>query len=108
VAPGWQRDQYGREGFTGKDWKSMSEKGSNPNPLSSRSDGGARPRIVSSQPSDAHREAVAGRPPLFSGISADDYAAISAAARVKEFTRGEVLYLEGDAVGRSYCSLPVR
>jgi CRP-like cAMP-binding protein len=35
---------------------------------------------------------------LFSGISADDYAAISAAARVKEFTRGEVLYLEGDAV----------
>ena len=35
---------------------------------------------------------------MFSGISADDYAAISAAARVREFTRGEVLYLEGDAV----------
>ena len=76
----------------------MSEKGSNPNPSSSRSDGGARPRVVSSKPPDLHREAVAGRPPLFSGISADDYAAISAAARAKEFTRGEVLYLEGDPV----------
>jgi len=73
----------------------MSEKGSNPNPLSS--DGSARPGVVS-KPPDPHREAVAGRPPLFSGISADDYAAISAAARAKEFTRGEVLYLEGDAV----------
>lgn len=76
----------------------MLEKGSNPNPLNSRSDGGARPRIVSSKPPGPHREAVAGRPPLFSGISADDYAAISAAARAKEFTRGGVLYLEGDAV----------
>jgi CRP-like cAMP-binding protein len=46
-----------------------------------------------------NRDAVIARPPLFSGISADDYAAISAAARAKEFTRGEVLYLEGDAVG---------
>jgi CRP-like cAMP-binding protein len=76
----------------------MSEKGFHPNRLSSRSDGGARPGLVSSKPPDLHREAVAGRPPLFSGISADDYAAISAAARAKEFTRGEVLYLEGDAV----------
>ena len=76
----------------------MSEKGFHPNPLSSRSDGGARPGVVSSKPPDLHREAGAGRPPLFSGISADDYAAISAAARTKEFTRGEVLYLEGDAV----------
>jgi len=73
----------------------MSDKGSNP---SSRSDGGTRPGVVSSKPPDLHREAVAGRPPLFSGISADDYAAISAAARAKEFTRGEVLYLEGDPV----------
>ncbi|MDE3161481.1 MAG: hypothetical protein KGM92_22155, partial [Acidobacteriota bacterium] len=60
----------------GKDLKAMSEKGSNPNPLSSA--GSARPRVVSSKPPDLHREAVAGRPPLFSGISADDYAAISA------------------------------
>jgi len=76
----------------------MSEKRSNPNRLSSRSDGGARPGVVSSKPPDLHREAVAGRPPLFSGISADDYAAISAAARAKEFARGEMLYLEGDSV----------
>jgi hypothetical protein len=76
----------------------MCQKGSNPNSLSSRSNGGARPRVVPSKLPGPHRKAVAGRPPLFSGISADDYAAISAAARAKEFTRGEVLYLEGDAV----------
>ena len=58
----------------------------------------SRARVVSFKPPDLHREAGAGRPPLFSGISAEDYAAISAAARAKEFTRGEVLYLEGDAV----------
>ena len=67
----------------------MSDKGSNP---SSRSDGGTRPGVVSSKPPDLHLEAEAGRPPLFSGISADDYAAISAAARTKEFTRGAVSY----------------
>ena len=37
------------------------------------------------------------RPPLFSGISAADYTAISAGARVKEFQRGEMLYVEGDS-----------
>jgi CRP-like cAMP-binding protein len=38
------------------------------------------------------------RPPLFLGILPNDYAGISAAARVKEYARGEMLYIEGDAV----------
>jgi CRP-like cAMP-binding protein len=38
------------------------------------------------------------RPALFSGISPVDYSRIAAAARVKEFARGEVLYLEGDSI----------
>jgi CRP-like cAMP-binding protein len=38
------------------------------------------------------------RPPLFSGIMPGDYTRISASARVKEFTRGEMLYIEGDPV----------
>ncbi len=38
------------------------------------------------------------RPPLFSSILPSDYRRIIAAARVKEFARGEMLYIEGDAV----------
>jgi len=38
------------------------------------------------------------RPPLFSGMLPGDYSRISAAARVREFARGEVLYIEGDTV----------
>ena len=41
---------------------------------------------------------VGERPPLFVGILPADYAAISASARVRVFTRGEMLYLKGDAV----------
>ncbi len=41
---------------------------------------------------------IAEQPPLFSGISPSDYAAISAAAYVKVFARGEMLYLKGDSV----------
>jgi CRP/FNR family transcriptional regulator, nitrogen oxide reductase regulator len=41
---------------------------------------------------------VAERPPLFSGILPGDYSRISAAARVREFARGEMLYIEGDSV----------
>jgi CRP-like cAMP-binding protein len=37
-------------------------------------------------------------PPLFSGISPGDYTRICAAARVKEYARGEMLYIEGDSV----------
>lgn len=40
------------------------------------------------------------RPPLFAGMLPCDYARISAAARVKEFTRGQMLYNEGDPVSQ--------
>jgi len=40
--------------------------------------------------------------PLFSGILPQDYRRISATARVKEFARGEMLYLEGDSVEQVY------
>ena len=45
-----------------------------------------------------HRATAAERPPLFAGILPGDYAKIAAGARVKEFKRGEVLYMEGDSV----------
>lgn len=37
-------------------------------------------------------------PPLFSGILPGEYREISAAARVREFERGEMLHIEGDSV----------
>jgi CRP-like cAMP-binding protein len=40
------------------------------------------------------------RPPLFAGILPGDYSGISATARVKEFARGEMMYIEGDSVHR--------
>ena len=40
------------------------------------------------------------RPPLFTGVLPADYTRIVAAARVKEFTRHEVLHIEGDSVQR--------
>ncbi len=76
----------------------MSEKGNNPYPHSGRSEDGSRSRIVSSKASDTPLETPVGRPALFSVISAVDYTAIAAAARVKEFARSEVLYIEGDPV----------
>ena len=47
---------------------------------------------------DRHGRTAAERPPLFAGILPGDYAKIAAGARVKEFKRGEVLFLEGDSV----------
>lgn len=42
--------------------------------------------------------AVMERAPLFSGIAAGDYARIAAAARTKQFARGETLHIKGDPV----------
>ena len=39
-------------------------------------------------------------PQLFSGLLPTDYAGICRAARLKQFTRGEVLHFEGDSVER--------
>jgi CRP/FNR family transcriptional regulator, nitrogen oxide reductase regulator len=36
--------------------------------------------------------------PLFTGVSPEDFRRISAAARLKRFSRGQMLYSEGDAV----------
>ena len=36
--------------------------------------------------------------PLFIGVSSEDFRRISAAARLKQFARGEMLYLEGNTV----------
>jgi CRP-like cAMP-binding protein len=36
--------------------------------------------------------------PLFTGVSPEDFRRISAAARLKRFARGEMLYLMGDTV----------
>jgi CRP-like cAMP-binding protein len=41
---------------------------------------------------------VPDRPPLFSRLSQVDYTRVSASARVREFARGEMLYIEGDTV----------
>jgi CRP/FNR family transcriptional regulator, nitrogen oxide reductase regulator len=38
--------------------------------------------------------------PLFRGVSSEDFRRITAAARLKRFARGEMLYLEDDTVGQ--------
>jgi len=83
-------------------WRSpitaMWEKGNNSQPGGPYSD-----RLEGADHSSTvhHRigEKTAGaRPALFSGILPADYTRIAAAARVREFERGEVLFLEGDSV----------
>jgi CRP-like cAMP-binding protein len=61
--------------------------------------GGDRPNVAFPRSGAVSGGVVAAsRPPLFSGILAGDYAEISAAARLKEFTRAEMLYFAGDSV----------
>lgn len=50
---------------------------------------------------DCRARAAAGSP-LFSGIPPDDCARIFASARVRELTRGEILYVKGGLVGQVY------
>ena len=57
-------------------------------------------KVVPFKNGDNHVGAVLARPPLFSGVLPADYTRIVAAARVKQFTRREVLHLEGDSVQR--------
>ena len=65
---------------------------------SDRSDGASRPGLAHHRIGDNRGGAAGTRPALFSGILPGDYTRIAATARVKEFARGEVLYLEGDSV----------
>jgi CRP/FNR family transcriptional regulator, nitrogen oxide reductase regulator len=67
-------------------------------PVYSRSNGADPSTVVHRTNGDTHGGMVVARPPLFSGILPGDYSRISAAARVKEFTRGEMLYIEGDPI----------
>jgi CRP-like cAMP-binding protein len=54
--------------------------------------------IVRRNGAETYGLSVAERPPLFCDMPAGDYAAISAAGRVKEYPRGEMLYNEGDYI----------
>ena len=62
------------------------------------------PSIVHRKNGDNHGGTVGQRPPLFTGILPGDYTRIAAAARIKEFTRGEMLYIEATLYSRSYYS----
>lgn len=66
-------------------------------PFLSRSNGVIPSTDVQPKNRDYHAVEIA-RPPLFAGILPGDYARIAAAARVKTFARGEMLYLEGEPV----------
>jgi CRP-like cAMP-binding protein len=67
-------------------------------PFWSRSNGAALPSLVHRKNGDGSGGIAGQRPPLFSGILPADYTRIAAAARVKEFERGEMIYIEGDSV----------
>ena len=78
----------------------MWEKGSSQNPegpYADRSNGADRP-MAHHRIGDNHGGTAGARPALFSGILPEDYTRIAATARIKEFARGEVLYLEGDSI----------
>jgi CRP-like cAMP-binding protein len=79
----------------------MWEKGSNPYQgglYYGRSNGSDHSSIVHHRIGNNDGGTPGARPALFSGILPEDYTRIAATARVKEFVRGEVLYLEGDTV----------
>jgi CRP-like cAMP-binding protein len=67
-------------------------------PFNGRSSGAVRSRAVLLEDGDSRAGAAGTRPPLFSGILLEDYTRIAAAARVKQFERGEMLFIGGDSV----------
>src|ERR1022692_5245216 len=69
-------------------------------PFYGRSNWTDRSTTVRPEQGENRAGTVAARPPLFSGISPEDYTRIAAAARVKEFARGEMLYIGGDSVSQ--------
>src|ERR1035441_4676809 len=69
-------------------------------PFHGRSNWTDRSTTVHPRQGDSRAGTAAARPPLFSGILSEDYARIAAAARVKEFARGEMLYIGGDSVSQ--------
>ena len=71
-------------------------------PFWSRSNGAVLPSLVHRKNGDNSGGIVGQPPPLFAGILPADYSRISAAARVREFERGEMLFIEGDPVQQVY------
>ena len=67
-------------------------------PFYNESNGADHSRTVRRKDEENHVGKAVDRPPLFSGILPGDYSGISATARVREFARGEMLYIEGDTV----------
>jgi CRP/FNR family transcriptional regulator, nitrogen oxide reductase regulator len=67
-------------------------------PFWSRNNGAVLPSLVHRNHGDKHDGTVGQRPALFSGVQPADYSRIVAAARVREFARGEMLFIEGDSV----------
>jgi CRP-like cAMP-binding protein len=61
---------------------------------------GDDPREAEGKNGDKQEGTAGEHPRLFSGILPADYTGICRAARVKQFARGEILHLEGDAVER--------
>ena len=67
-------------------------------PFYDESNGADHSSTVRRKDEENHVGRAVERPPLFSGILPSDYSGISATARVREFARGEMLYIEGDSV----------
>ena len=67
-------------------------------PFWSRSNAAVLPSLVHRNNWDDSAGLAGQRPPLFSGILPADYTRIAAAAGIKEFERGEMLFIEGDSV----------
>ncbi len=67
-------------------------------PLYNRSNGADRSSSFPRKAADARAAQGFAQPPLFSGLVAGDYSGVAASARVKEYTRGEMVYIEGDPV----------
>jgi CRP-like cAMP-binding protein len=67
-------------------------------PFWSRSSGAVLPSLVPRDTRDNSGGTIGQPPPLFAGILPGDYSRIAAAARVREFERGEMLFIEGDSV----------
>src|SRR5664279_5347850 len=67
-------------------------------PFLSRSNGAVSSATVQPRNRVYHAGVETERPPLFCGLLPGDYTRIAAAARVKPFARGQMLYLEGESV----------
>ena len=67
-------------------------------PFWSRSNGAVLPSLVPRNTRDNSGGTIGQPPPLFAGILPGDYSRIAAAARGREFERGEMLFIEGDSV----------